>query len=127
VPGLIAIHQNPSRQLSARLSPGQKASGCTRAGVLEDHFREETETDLLASRRCSAAARPHSFALALKRLSALAIRPSWLISNACTNSSSSSILFTKQEFAGMRRLISDTAKWGELTVGPKILSNGQNR
>lgn len=46
VPGLIAIHQNPSRHAKRTALAWAKGIGCTRAGVMETSFREETETDL---------------------------------------------------------------------------------
>lgn len=46
VPGLIEVHQNVSRHSKATALAWAKAIGCTRAGVLETTFREETETDL---------------------------------------------------------------------------------
>ena len=46
VPGLIAVHQNPSRHGKQMALAWAKGIGCTRAGVMETTFREETETDL---------------------------------------------------------------------------------
>ena len=45
-PALIAIHQNPSGHAKRTALAWAKGIGCTRAGVLETTFREETETDL---------------------------------------------------------------------------------
>jgi ketol-acid reductoisomerase len=45
-PGLIAIHQNPSKQAKQTALAWAKGIGCTRAGVIETTFRQETETDL---------------------------------------------------------------------------------
>jgi ketol-acid reductoisomerase len=45
-PGLIAIHQNPSGRAKQTALAWAKGIGCTRAGVIETTFREETETDL---------------------------------------------------------------------------------
>jgi ketol-acid reductoisomerase len=45
-PALIAIHQNPSRRAKKTALAWARAIGCTRAGVIETTFREETETDL---------------------------------------------------------------------------------
>src|SRR4029453_4853416 len=45
-PALIAIHQNPTRHAKRTALAWAKGIGCTRAGVLETTFREETETDL---------------------------------------------------------------------------------
>ena len=46
VPGLIAVHQDRSRHAKQTALAWAKGIGCTRAGVLETTFREETETDL---------------------------------------------------------------------------------
>jgi ketol-acid reductoisomerase len=45
-PGLIAIHQNSSGHAKRTALAWAKGIGCTRAGVIETTFREETETDL---------------------------------------------------------------------------------
>jgi ketol-acid reductoisomerase len=46
VPALLAIHQDATGQARGRALGYAKALGCTRAGVFETTFREETETDL---------------------------------------------------------------------------------
>lgn len=46
VPGLIAVYQDATGQAKALALAYAKAIGCTRAGVIETTFKEETETDL---------------------------------------------------------------------------------
>src|SRR4029078_12288287 len=46
VPGLIAIHQDATGNAKARALADAKGIGCTRGGVFETTFKEETETDL---------------------------------------------------------------------------------
>ena len=46
VPGLIAIHQDPTGSAQATALAYAKGIGCTRGGVFETTFKEETETDL---------------------------------------------------------------------------------
>src|SRR3954471_24715186 len=46
IPALIAIHQDPSGDAHPLNLSYLKGIGCTRAGVLETTFKEETETDL---------------------------------------------------------------------------------
>jgi ketol-acid reductoisomerase len=46
VPGLIAVAQDATGQAKARTLAYARAIGCTRAGVIETTFKEETETDL---------------------------------------------------------------------------------
>ena len=46
VPGLLAVHQDASGQAKEKALAYARAIGCTRAGVIETNFKEETETDL---------------------------------------------------------------------------------
>jgi ketol-acid reductoisomerase len=46
VPGLVAVHQDATGQAKERALAYARAIGCTRAGVIETTFKEETETDL---------------------------------------------------------------------------------
>ncbi len=46
VPGLLAVAQDASGQAKAKALAYARAIGCTRAGVIETTFKEETETDL---------------------------------------------------------------------------------
>jgi len=46
VPGLLAIHQNPSGQAKENALAYALALGCLKAGVLEPSIREATESDL---------------------------------------------------------------------------------
>src|SRR5215204_6315028 len=46
VPGLIAVHQDPSGSAQALTLAYAKGIGCTRGGVIETTFKDETETDL---------------------------------------------------------------------------------
>lgn len=46
VPGLVAVYQDATGQAKEKALAYAKAIGCTRAGVIETTFKEETETDL---------------------------------------------------------------------------------
>ena len=46
VPGLVAIHQNPTGSAKDLALGYAQAIGCARAGVIETTFKDETETDL---------------------------------------------------------------------------------
>src|SRR5690606_40368955 len=46
VPGLLAVHQAATGQAKERALAYARGIGCTRAGVIETTFQEETETDL---------------------------------------------------------------------------------
>ena len=120
-PGLIAVHQNPSRRAKQTALAWAKGIGCTRAGVLETTFREETETDLFGEQAVLCGG---TSALIRAGFDALvrAGYPPELAYFECLHELKFIVdLIHEAGIAGMRRLISDTARWGELTVGQKII------
>ncbi len=112
VPGLIAVHQDPSRHAKRTALAWAKAIGCTRAGVIETTFRDETETDLFGEQAVLCGG---TSALVRSGFDTLvdAGYPPELAYFEC--------LHELKFIVDMRALISDTAKWGELTVGPRII------
>ena len=120
-PGVIAIHQNPSRHAKQTALAWAKGIGCTRAGVLETTFREETETDLFGEQAVLCGGTSALIRAGFETL----VRAGYPIELAyfeCLHELKFIVdLIHEAGIAGMRRLISDTAKWGELTVGPKII------
>lgn len=120
-PGLIAIHQNPSRHAKRTALAWAKGIGCTRAGVLETTFREETETDLFGEQAVLCGGTTALIRAGFETL-VRAGYPAELAYFECLHELKFIVdLIHEAGIAGMRRLISDTAKWGELTVGPKII------
>jgi len=85
-PMLIAVHRDVSRKARDLALSYAAAIGGARAGVIETSFKEETETDLFASRRCCAAAASSWSRRVSKRWSTPATRRRWRTSNACTSS-----------------------------------------
>ena len=120
-PGLIAVHQNPSRHAKQTALAWAKGIGCTRAGVLETNFREETETDLFGEQAVLCGGTTALIRAGFETL-VRAGYPAELAYFECLHELKFIVdLIYEAGLAGMRRLISDTAKWGELTVGPKII------
>jgi ketol-acid reductoisomerase len=120
-PGLIAVHQNPSRHAKRTALAWAKGIGCTRAGVLETNFREETETDLFGEQAVLCGGATALIRAGFETL-VRAGYPAELAYFECLHELKFIVdLIYEAGLAGMRRLISDTAKWGELTVGPKII------
>ena len=91
------------------------------AGVLETTFREETETDLFGEQAVLCGGTSALIRAGFETL----VRAGYPIELAyfeCLHELKFIVdLIHEAGIAGMRRLISDTAKWGELTVGPKII------
>ena len=120
-PGLIAIHQNPSRHAKQTALAWAKGIGCTRAGVIETTFREETETDLFGEQAVLCGGTSALIRAGFETLVRAGYPPELAYFECLHELKFIVDLIHEAGIAGMRRLISDTAKWGELTVGPKII------
>ncbi len=123
-PGLIAIHQNPSRHAKRTALAWAKGIGCTRAGVLETTFREETETDLFGEQAVLCGGTSALIRAGFETLVRAGYPPELAYFECLHELKFIVDLIHEAGLAGMRSLISDTAKWGELTVGPKIIDGG---
>jgi ketol-acid reductoisomerase len=120
-PGLIAIHQNPSRHAKQTALAWAKGIGCTRAGVIETTFREETETDLFGEQAVLCGGTSALICAGFDTLVRAGYPPELAYFECLHELKFIVDLIHEAGISGMRRLISDTAKWGELTVGPKII------
>src|SRR5438309_11153905 len=120
-PALIAVHQDASGQAHELGLAYARALGVTRAGVLETTFREETETDLFGEQAVLCGGTTGIIRAGFETL-VRAGYPAELAYFECLHELKFIVdLIHEAGIAGMRRLIPDTAKWGELTVGPKII------
>jgi ketol-acid reductoisomerase len=120
-PALIAIHQNPSGHANRTALAWAKGIGCTRAGVLETTFREETETDLFGEQAVLCGGTSALIRAGFDTLVRAGYPPELAYFECLHELKFIVDLIHEAGLAGMRRLISDTAKWGELTIGPKII------
>jgi ketol-acid reductoisomerase len=120
-PGLIAIHQNPSKQAKQTALAWAKGIGCTRAGVIETTFRQETETDLFGEQAVLCGGTSALIRAGFDTLVAAGYPPELAYFECLYELKFIVDLIHEAGISGMRKLISDTAKWGELTVGPKVI------
>ena len=121
VPGLIAIHQNPSRQAKRTALAWAKGIGCTRAGVMETSFREETETDLFGEQAVLCGGTSALIRAGFETLVRAGYPPELAYFECLHELKFIVDLIHEAGLSGMRARISETAKWGELTVAPKII------
>ena len=89
-PGLVAVHQDASGNALANALAYAAGIGCTRAGVIETSFREETETDLFGEQAVLCGGVTALVKAGFETLIRTATRRRWRTSSACTSSSSSS-------------------------------------
>src|SRR5438128_8699464 len=111
VPGLIAVHQNPSGRAKRTALAWAKAIGCTRAGVIETTFRDETETDLFGEQAVLCGG---TSALVRSSFDTLveAGFPTELAYFECLHELKFIVdLIHEAGMSGMRALISDGAQW----------------
>lgn len=121
VPALFAVQQNATGRARKVALGWAKAIGATRAGVIETTFRQETETDLFGEQAVLCGG---TSALIRAGFDTLVKEgyPEELAYFECLHELKFIVdLIHDAGLGGMRELISDTAKWGELTVGPRII------
>ncbi|MDQ2824827.1 MAG: ketol-acid reductoisomerase [Verrucomicrobiota bacterium] len=121
VPAVVAVHQSPSRQAKRTALAWAKAIGCTRAGVIETTFREETETDLFGEQAVLCGGVTALIRAGFETLVHAGYPPELAYFECLHELKFIVDLIHEQGIAGMRSLISETAKWGDLTVGPQII------
>jgi ketol-acid reductoisomerase len=120
-PGLFAVHQNPTRNAKRTALAWAKAIGCTRAGVIETTFREETETDLFGEQAVLCGGTSALIRAGFDTLVSAGYPPELAYFECLHELKFIVDLIHEAGISGMRTLISDTARWGELTIGPKMI------
>jgi ketol-acid reductoisomerase len=127
VPGLFAIDREFTGHARKTALAWAKGIGCTRAGVIETTFREETETDLFGEQAVLCGGTSGLIRAGFDTL----VRAGYARELAyfeCLHELKFIVdLIHQAGISGMRELISETAKWGELTVGPKIIDASVRR
>ena len=121
VPALVAVEHDFTGQARAIAFAWAKAIGCARAGVIETTFREETETDLFGEQAVLCGGTTALIHAAFETLVRAGYAPELAYFECLHELKFIVDMIHEVGIAGMRDLISDTAKWGDLTVGPKIV------
>jgi ketol-acid reductoisomerase len=121
VPTLIAIHQNPSRSAKRIALAWAKGIGGTRAGVLETTFKEETETDLFGEQTVLCGGASALVQAGFEVLVEAGYSPEMAYFECLHELKLIVDLMNEAGIAGMRFSISETAKWGDVSIGPKII------
>ena len=127
VPTLIAVYQNPSKQAKKIALAWAKGIGGTRAGVLETTFKEETETDLFGEQAVLCGGASALVQAGFETLVEAGYQPEMAYFECLHELKLIVDLMNEAGIAGMRFSISDTAKWGDVLVGPKIIDAGTKK
>ncbi|MEM2994873.1 MAG: ketol-acid reductoisomerase [Candidatus Bathyarchaeia archaeon] len=121
VPALIAVYQNYSGHAKETALAISKALGCTRAGVLETTFKDETESDLIGEQTVLVGGLIELIKNGFEVLVENGYPPELAYFEACNEAKLIMDLIYQRGITGMLKAVSDTAKYGGLTVGPKII------
>ena len=121
VPALIAVFQNPSKQAKKVALAWAKGIGGARAGVLETTFKEETETDLFGEQTVLCGGASALVQAGYEVLVEAGYQPEMAYFECLHELKLIVDLMNEAGISGMRFSISETAKWGDVSVGPKII------
>ncbi len=123
VPMLLAIHQDPSGTTRAIGLAYASAIGGWRAGVLETNFREETETDLFGEQVVLCGGLTALITAGYETLVEAGYSPEMAYFECLHEVKLIVDLIYEGGLSTMRYSISNTAKFGDLTRGPRIISD----
>jgi len=121
VPSLIAIAQDASGKARDVALSYAAAIGAARAGVIETTFKEETETDLFGEQTVLCGGTSALVQAGFEVLVEAGYSPEMAYFECLHELKLIVDLMNESGIAGMRFSISETAKWGDVTVGPKII------
>jgi ketol-acid reductoisomerase len=121
VPALIGIYQNPSGKAKAVALAWAKGIGGTRAGVIQTSFKEETETDLFGEQTVLCGGASALIQAGYETLVEAGYQPEMAYFECLHELKLIVDLMNEAGISGMRFSISETAKWGDISVGPKII------
>jgi ketol-acid reductoisomerase len=124
VPSLIAIYQDPDKHSKQIALAWAKGIGATRAGVLQTSFKEETETDLFGEQTVLCGGASALVMAGYETLVEAGYQPEMAYFECLHELKLIADLMNEAGISGMRFSISETAKWGDVSVGPKIIDAG---
>lgn len=121
-PGLVAVHQDVSGQAKDVALAYACAIGCTRAGVIETTFAEETETDLFGEQAVLCGGVSALVEAGFNTLVNAGYQPEIAYFECLHELKLIVDLMYQGGLSYMRYSISDTAEHGDYTAGPKIIT-----
>ncbi|WP_150272995.1 ketol-acid reductoisomerase [Paenibacillus tepidiphilus] len=123
VPGLIAIEQDATGNAKAIGLAYAKGIGCTRAGVIETSFREETETDLFGEQAVLCGGVSALIKAGFETLTEAGYAPEMAYFECLHELKLIVDLIYEGGLATMRDSISNTAEYGDYVTGPRVVTD----
>ncbi len=122
VPALVAVHQDASGQAKELALAYAKGLGCTRAGVLETTFAEETETDLFGEQTVLCGGVSELIKAGFETLVEKGYQPELAYFECLHELKLIVDMIYAQGIQGMWARVSETARYGGLTRGSRIIT-----
>jgi len=123
VPCLIAVAQDATGSARDLAMSYADAIGGTRAGVIETTFAEETETDLFGEQAVLCGGLTELVRAGFETLTEAGYAPEMAYFECLHEVKLIVDLMYEEGIAGMRYSISDTAEYGDLTRGPRVITS----
>jgi len=121
VPCLVAVEQNYTGKAMDIALAYAKGLGGTRCGVVETTFKEETETDLFGEQAILCGGVTQLIKYAFETLVEAGYQPEVAYYETCHELKLIVDLINSRGIQGMRKVVSDTAEYGDMTRGPMVI------
>jgi len=122
VPCLVAVYQDATGSAKQLALAYAKAIRATRAGVIETTFNEETETDLFGEQAVLCGGASELIKAGFDTLVDAGYQPEIAYFEVLHELKLITDLIQEKGISGMRRGVSNTACWGDLSRGPRIIN-----
>lgn len=123
VPGLLAVHRDATGNAKQLALAYAKGIGCTRAGVIETTFKDETETDLFGEQSVLCGGLTELVRAGFDTLVEAGYDPKLAYFECMHEVKLIVDLMYEKGITGMRDSISNTAEYGDLTRGSKVIGD----
>jgi len=127
MPSLVAVFQDRSGDAKRMALAWAKGIGSTRAGVLQTTFKEETETDLFGEQAVLCGGASALVKAGFETLVQAGYQPEMAYFECLHELKLICDLMYESGIAGMRFSVSETAKYGDITRGPRIINAATKR
>jgi ketol-acid reductoisomerase len=122
IPGLVAVYQDATGKAMDLALAYARGIGCTRAGALLTTFKEETETDLFGEQCVLCGGLTELIRAGFDTLVAAGYQPESAYFEVCHELKLIIDLIYEGGIANMRYSISDTAEYGDIMVGRRLIT-----
>jgi ketol-acid reductoisomerase len=123
VPGLLAVEQDATGNARALALAYAKGIGCTRGGVIETTFKDETETDLFGEQAVLCGGASELVQAGFQTLVEAGYDPEMAYFECLHELKLIADLMYEKGLAGMRYSISNTAEYGDYTRGKRVITD----